>query len=285
MGTPEKPKTARSGTGYVRGGWMLAFLALTIVLAGIALYGLWSFWPSENPNGRGLLTRKTVHFFGWDKLLSRESLFFVMVAFAGALGGMVHAVRSLAVYLGNRQLKWSWAPFYLLKPVLGAVLATLLYFVLRAGLFSPSASTQQASPYGFAAIGALAGLFSDQAVEKLRKIAEELFEKLPPQKDHYTAESPEAETGSAEPTSTTATATGTVNARGQETSFYFEYGPTKDYGNASETHSAGAGTDDVPVEATLTPLTPDTTYHYRLVATNDGGTTQGDDRAFTTLPA
>jgi hypothetical protein len=214
----------------------------------------------------------------------RESLFFVMVAFAGALGGMVHALRSVAVYLGNRELRWSWTPFYILKPVLGAVLATLLYFVLRAGLFSPSASTQQASPYGFAAIGALAGLFSDQAVEKLRKVAEELFESVPPQRDHYTEEPPDATTEEAAPLRNAATVTGTVNARGHHTTYSFEYGPTKDYGSTTPTQSAGEGTGDVAVQAALENLDPATTYHFRIVANNEGGTTRGDDRAFTTLP-
>ena len=279
-----KPKTKPPRERYVGAGGTFFFLVLTVVLCGITLYGVWAFWPSESQNGTGLVPRKTVHFFGWDRLFSRESLFFVMVAFAGALGGMVHALRSLAVYLGNRRLTWSWVPFYLLKPVLGAVLATLLYFVLRAGLFSPSASTEQASPYGFAAIAALAGLFSDQAVEKLRKVAEELFEKLPPQKDHYADEPPEATTGDALPMSTEATLTGIVNARGQETTYSFQYGTTKDYGGATETKSAGAGTEDIAVEETLADLTPATTYHYRLVATSAGGEAKGDDREFTTEP-
>lgn len=279
-----KPKTKPPSERYVGAGGTFLFLVLTVVLCGITLYGVWAFWPSENQNGPGLVPRKTVHFFFWDRLFSRESLFFVMVAFAGALGGMVHALRSLAVYLGNRRLTWSWVPFYLLKPVLGAVLATLLYFVLRAGLFSPSASTQQASPYGFAAIAALAGLFSDQAVEKLRKVAEELFEKLPPQKDHYADEPPEATTGDALPTSTAATLTGILNARGQETTYSFQYGTSTDYGSATETKSAGAGTEDIAVEETLAGLTPATTYHYRLVATSAGGEAKGDDRELTTEP-
>jgi hypothetical protein len=268
--------------GHLSGGWTLAFVVLTVGLAVVALYGVWAFWPSENPNGRGLLQRKTVHFFWWDRLLSRESLFFVMVAFAGALGGMVHAVRSLAVYVGNRQLKWNWAPFYVLKPVLGAILATLLYFVLRAGLFSPSASTEQASPYGFAAIGALSGLFSDQAVEKLRKVAEELFEKLEPQKEHFTDEPPVVATGTPVPGSTDAVVKGTVNPRGNETTYRFDYGPTASLGTPTAERTARGGTDAVAVEETLTGLLPKTKYYYRLVATSKGGTTSSDDGNFTT---
>ena len=122
------------------------------------------------------------------------------------------------------------------------------------------------------------------AVEKLRKVAEELFEKLPPQKDHYADEPPEATTGDALPMGTAATLTGILNARGQETTYSFQYGTTKDYGSATEAKSAGAGTEDIAVEETLADLTPTTTYHYRLVATSAGGETKGDDREFTTEP-
>ena len=70
-----------------------------------------------------------------------------------------------------------------------------MYLLLRAGLFSPSASNAQVSPYGFSAIGALVGLFSEQASEKLKRVAEELFtrpyEQPPP--DNYAAPAQEGE--------------------------------------------------------------------------------------------
>jgi hypothetical protein len=195
---------------------------------------------------------------------------------------MVHSLRSLAVYVGNRELRWSWVPFYFLKPVLGAVLATLLYFVLRAGLFSPSVSSQQASPYGFAAIAALAGLFSDQAVEKLKKVAEEVFDKPAPGKDSVSA-LPLARTGSVQATSPNeATLAGTVNPHGLETSVQFHYGETQEYGRETPTTSAGAGQADRPVEAQLKQLAPATTYHCRLAATSSAGTSYGEDLQFTT---
>jgi hypothetical protein len=277
-----RPRASAWGEHFV-GPWIILLLALVIALAALSLYGLWTFWPSESATANGAVSpRKTVHFFGYHHLLSRESLFFVMVAFAGALGGMVHSLRSLAVYIGNRELRWSWVPFYVLKPVLGAVLATLLYFVLRAGLFSPSGSSQQASPYGFAAISALAGLFSDQAVEKLRKVAEEVFEKLPPGKDSVSA-LPLARTGSAQATSPTeASLAGTVNPRGLETSVQFQYGETQDYGKETPTTSAGAGQAERPFDAQLKDLSPTTTYHCRLAATSSAGTSYGEDLQFTT---
>ena len=257
-------------------------LVLVVVLAGVALYGMWAFWPSEVGNSTKLVKEKTVHFFGWEGTLSTEKLFFAAVAFAGALGGMAHSIRSFAVYVGNRELKWTWVPFYLLKPVLGALLGTLLYILLRAGLFSGSASTQEASPYGFAGIAALTGLFTDQAVEKLRKIAEQVFEPLGPQADHYEAETPIAVTGEAAAATTEASLKGSVNPRGRETTWFFELGPDVNYGAQTATETIAAAMKDVPVEAALAGLAPGTTYHYRLVARNAAGTTRGEDRTFTT---
>ena len=283
------------GESFV-GPWIIALLVVVIGLAALSLYGLWAFWPAESStaNAAALPARKTVNFFGYHRVLSRESLFFVMIAFAGALGGMVHSLRSLAVYVGNRDLRWSWVPFYLLKPVLGAVLATLLYFVLRAGLFSPSVSSKQASPYGFAAISALAGLFTDQAVEKLRKVAEELFDKPPEAGDKLgTAAGPPPEEGSGpalplvkggvpQATSpTAATVTGTVNPQGLDTTVSVQYGESQEYGTETTTASVGAGQAEQPVELQLTALAPGKTYHCRLVATSSAGTSYGEDQELT----
>lgn len=68
---------------------------------------------------------------------------------------------------------------------------------------------------------------------------------------------------------------------GLEESF-FEYGTTTEYGSKTSTGPAGRGPDPVPVSAETEPLEPNTTYHYRLVAVGPGGTSQGEDRSFTT---
>ena len=80
-----------------------------------------------------------------------------------------------------------------------------------------------------------------------------------------------------------ATLGGTVNPKGQPTTYYFEYGPTADYGFETAPVNAGAGTADVTVSANLTSLTPGTTYHVRLVAVSPGGTTLGADETLKTL--
>jgi hypothetical protein len=74
----------------------------------------------------------------------------------------------------------------------------------------------------------------------------------------------------------------TVNPNALATTYHFDYGRTAGYGSSTPETVAGAGTATVAAAATLTGLASGTTYHFRIVATNRGGTTAGGDRALTT---
>jgi len=80
-----------------------------------------------------------------------------------------------------------------------------------------------------------------------------------------------------------ATLNGTVNPNGLVTTAHFEYGLTSAYGTATANQNVAAGNSVVPVHAAIGNLRPNTTYHYRAVATNSKGTARGPDRTFTTL--
>jgi hypothetical protein len=82
-------------------------------------------------------------------------------------------------------------------------------------------------------------------------------------------------------TYTGATLNGTVTPHGQDTTYYFQYGPTTAYGSSTSSADAGSGYSPVSEQAGLTGLTPGTTMHYRIVATNANGTTDGQDQTFT----
>lgn len=101
---------------------------------------------------------------------------------AGALGSYVHSTTSFSDYVGNRKLVRSWAWWYILRPLIGISLALVLYFVIRAGFFSPSAEVEATSPYGFAAIAGLVGMFSKQATDKLSELFDTLFKTTEPEK-------------------------------------------------------------------------------------------------------
>jgi hypothetical protein len=81
---------------------------------------------------------------------------------------------------------------------------------------------------------------------------------------------------------TTATLNGTVDANDAATTYHFEYGTTEALGEQTPETDAGNGSDPVPVEAAIEGLSPDTTYHFQLVATNQNGTTRGEPLEFRT---
>jgi DNA-binding beta-propeller fold protein YncE len=69
--------------------------------------------------------------------------------------------------------------------------------------------------------------------------------------------------------------------------YRFEYGPTSAYGSSTPfpEGSVGEGLESHAVWASASGLTAGATYHYRVIATNELGTTYGPDQTFATLTA
>jgi hypothetical protein len=93
---------------------------------------------------------------------------------------------------------------------------------------------------------------------------------------------PKAVTGAASGlTADAADLNGSVVTYGQATKYYFQYGTTDAYGTDTAPQTVAADTD---VTATVTSLTENTVYHFRLVASNSQGTSPdfGADQTFKT---
>jgi hypothetical protein len=88
--------------------------------------------------------------------------------------------------------------------------------------------------------------------------------------------------GASRVAATEARVEGRLNPLGLKTQFYFEYGPDGSYGAKSPLTSGGQQISPRTVLATLVGLKPGNTYHYRLVAVNEKGTSFGEDAVFTT---
>ena len=82
-------------------------------------------------------------------------------------------------------------------------------------------------------------------------------------------------------TATSGTLNGSLDPHGLATNVFFQYGTTTSYGSATPTQNQ-AGNTYRNITANISGLTPHTTYHFRMVATNGGGTRMGSDRTFTT---
>jgi plastocyanin len=79
-----------------------------------------------------------------------------------------------------------------------------------------------------------------------------------------------------------ATLKGTVNPRGLATEYFFNYGTTIAYGQDTAKKAAGSGISGVSASQLVSGLSPETTYHFQLVATNVSGTDTGADLTFKT---
>jgi hypothetical protein len=132
-----------------------------------------------------------------------------------------------------------------------------------------------------------------------------VVEVSPPAEGPPTIEAEQAPPEEIRPTSATLHAT--VNPRGFETSYRFEYIAAKRCEENEEaghecfqgaepptpSHNLGIVIRDDPVQAKIESLTPETRYRYRVVAENEKGTTEGErneanqeiPRSFETLPA
>jgi hypothetical protein len=184
-------QTGGPGSSRVGVPGIVGILTYLTGLAAFLLYILVVFWPAPPPRvepptpAEAAAPRQTsqeepteptdVTLLGMTWKMWDEQRLLILVMTAGALGSLVHALRSAYWYVGNRNLVRSWIPKYLLLPLCGATLAVLFYLIVRGGFFSPRAGSTQTSPFGFCAFACLVGLFSEQAVLKLKQLAETVF--------------------------------------------------------------------------------------------------------------
>jgi hypothetical protein len=80
------------------------------------------------------------------------------------------------------------------------------------------------------------------------------------------------------------TLSGSIDPHAWDTTYLFQYGTSTVYGQSWPTVPVdlGALPGAQPVLVSLERLQPSTAYHYRLLATNGGGTEYGADQTFTT---
>ena len=118
--------------------------------------------------------------WGCEHEINLELRLILLILFTGAFAATISGLKSFVNYLGDCKFKPSWFPFYFAEPFMGAGLAFVFYLVIRGGfLAGTNADVKAVNPFGFVAVAALVGMFSDAAFIKLNEIADTFFKSKP----------------------------------------------------------------------------------------------------------
>jgi hypothetical protein len=99
----------------------------------------------------------------------------VLIALAGAPGGLIHGASSFATFAGNRQFKTSWTWWYIMRPVFEAAVALVVYLVVRSGMGTGDLSLSGGDCLKTAGFAGLIGRFAEPAMLKFKDIFNTTF--------------------------------------------------------------------------------------------------------------
>ncbi|KYK30979.1 MAG: hypothetical protein HXS48_00440 [Theionarchaea archaeon] len=158
--------------------WRIAYVVYVSFWFIILVNLLIGLWPQQAVFGsQNAPTVENVQVL-WGLLktnITEEMRFILIVAVMGALGGLVYSITLFAHYVGRKEFETSYGCWYVLRPLIGAILAVIFYLGFRGAFFTFSAGTQDLNVSGVAALGGIVGIFSQETMEKLRDVAENLF--------------------------------------------------------------------------------------------------------------
>jgi hypothetical protein len=115
---------------------------------------------------------------GGSGTASAEMRNLLVTIFAAGVGSMITTILGYLKHASERRdFMLSFVPWYFARPLIGILLGVVFYFVLKGGLLVTvgAASAADINVYGLGALAALVGLFSKNAVEKLRDVFGTLF--------------------------------------------------------------------------------------------------------------
>jgi hypothetical protein len=156
-----KPVTIKNdpwGRGIV--GFLLVILSVSFV------GGL--LWRLLDGSFAGALGKTMV-----DPAQVNEALIMI---FAGGVGSSVYAIRAYLIHACDKKdFDRAFIPWYIFWIFQGSLLGLIFYFAVRGGILlitikSGAQAGADLNTWSLAAIGALGGLFSKYAIEKLRQV-------------------------------------------------------------------------------------------------------------------
>lgn len=192
--SPESLRRSRKVKIAIAAYLFVCFVLLIIIAAQI--------WPDHTLFSAPSAETTKTYFLFFEIQIPDEIRLILLVAIFGAMGSMVHALRSFNWHVVIKG-PWttSWLLRYILQPPTGAAIALVFYAIVRGGFYSPSGSSAAADqtqtgdplPWVFAALAAIVGMFKEQAASKLKDIAEAVLKKPRPRDNKALLETAEAE--------------------------------------------------------------------------------------------
>ena len=147
------------------GIWLLVFSALSVI--GI-------FWAFLLIPRQALALAANIE----GNLQIQESL---VTMFAAGVGSSITTILGYLLHAcAKKDFDPAYTPWYIARPVMGMLLGLVFYFVIKGGLLvltagNTTSGVGELNLWTLSATGALVGLFSKNAIEKLRELFNTLF--------------------------------------------------------------------------------------------------------------
>jgi hypothetical protein len=159
---PLSPRAYPSEVTIRVGVWLLAFTGFLILGLFVTLNSIsWPDWIMKSLEKAPDFTNGVATMFG---------------------AGIGSSLATILAYLEHasdkKDFDVAYVPWYIARPLMGMLLGLIFYFLLREGLLavvSSNSTPESLSEAGLIGIGALVGLFSKEAIEKLRELFNTLF--------------------------------------------------------------------------------------------------------------
>jgi hypothetical protein len=164
---PAMPPRVRLAIGTVNAVTGVAALA-----ALVAAYGLSErLVVAQEGAATGTLAQQAVRWWGPDLSVTLNMSLLLLGAAAGVVGSVVQQSIVFALRAGHDTLGAAYVWWYVLRPVWSALLGALVVVAVNTGLVSiGDTTTSTAGVTVLATAGALAGLFTDQALQRLQHL-------------------------------------------------------------------------------------------------------------------
>jgi hypothetical protein len=159
---PPSPRAYPSEVTIRVGVWLITFTGLLILGLFLSLTSIgWPDWILKWSEKAPDFTNALATMFG---------------------AGIGSSLATIMAYLEHasdkKDFDVAYVPWYIARPLMGMLLGLIFYFLLREGLLAVVANNstpESLSEAGLVGVGSLVGLFSKEAIEKLRELFNTLF--------------------------------------------------------------------------------------------------------------